>query len=118
MMPLVKRVVYAAGIVLVFLLSFVVPKKKGLCVFGSMFGNAFSGNTKYVFMAAKDAVWLTRSSQIAAEVRARGGRAARFAPWLLLRAEYIFINERRPGDSWMLTSAAAQSGRPADGIPL
>lgn len=91
-MPLVKRVVYAAGIVLVFLLSFVVPKKKGLCVFGSMFGNAFSGNTKYVFMAAKDGVWLTRSSQIAAEVRARGGRAARFAPWLLLRAEYIFIN--------------------------
>jgi len=43
MMPLVKRVVYAAGVVLVFLLSFVVPKKKGLCVFGSMFGNVFSG---------------------------------------------------------------------------
>lgn len=92
MNSLFKKLALAGSIATLFLLSFVVPKKKGLCVFGSTFGASFSGNTKYLFLAMSDGVWLTRSPEVAARVAALGRRAERFAPWLLLRAEYIFIN--------------------------
>src|SRR5579885_808128 len=62
-------------------LTFLVPRRRTLWVFGSWFGRQFSDNSKYLFlyvsrsMPEVDAVWLSRDKRIVKEIRALGFRA-------------------------------------------
>lgn len=59
-------------------MAFLVPKRRGLWVFGSWFGNKFADNSKYLFLYVKRnrpeirPIWLTRKRGLVRELRAQG----------------------------------------------
>lgn len=67
-----------SALVPLYWISFLIPKKRDLWVFGSWFGNKFADNSKYLFLyVAKKhpeirPVWLTRSKGVMDELRAQG----------------------------------------------
>ena len=80
------------------LLSYIIPKKEKLLLFGSTRGESYGGNPKYLHKYADsnglEAVYVTKSDKIKAEISAKGYNVNRgfwVNIWLLLRAEHIFI---------------------------
>lgn len=89
-----------------FVLSLATPRDDALWVFGSNGGEAFSDNSKYLYLHAVDerdrvrAVWLSRSEEVVAELREEGYEAYRTdsprGMWINLRAGYVFVSHGMP----------------------
>ena len=61
-----------------FWISYFIPKKKNLWVFGAWFGERYSDNSRYLFEYVNDnipeisAVWLTKSKSVISDIQTRG----------------------------------------------
>lgn len=89
--------------IVLFLASWIVPKKPGLMVFGAGRGTAFKGNTKYLYLYVNESrpdltpLWLTRSTHIYDQLKEKKLPVVRLdtlqSIWNILRAEYICIEQ-------------------------
>lgn len=85
------------------ILSYLIPKKKGLWVFGSWFGKQYSDNSKYIFeyicqnKKEINSVWITKNEDIKKELDNCGYKCLRYdsikAILTLLRAEVVFMTQ-------------------------
>lgn len=87
------------------ILSFLVPKRKGMVVAGSGLGMRFMGNPKYVYLqlldpqtasaAGLDVVWITENERLFVQMSGRGWPVLRKFSlrgfWALLRAEFLVM---------------------------
>lgn len=74
-------------------LSYLVPKKRGLYIFGNSYGRGFGGNTRALFLKVAGAVWVTQDKQVYESLKSAGYLVSFFSSWLVLRAEFIFVND-------------------------
>lgn len=110
------------------LLSCVVPKKKGLWIFGAWQGYKYSDNSKYMFEyiivnhPEIDAVWITRNSDIVSKLNSEGKKAyMRFSfrgIIACLRAEMAFVTEGDQDISPFLNNDKTISVQLWHGFPL
>ena len=85
---------------LFWILSYLIPKKKKLYIFGCKGRAFFTGNSKYMFLYASrktniDAYFITNNKSIIERLSNKNLKTASnifFRWWLLLKAEYIFID--------------------------
>ncbi len=88
--------------IILFLLSYIIPKKKGHILFSSSFGEAFRGNPKYLYLymfreyEKEKCLWITRKKKIVKELRSRGYRCVSVFNikgfFSILRSEYIVVD--------------------------
>ena len=92
---------FKAGLLLLYPLGYLVPRRKNLCVFGG--GNdTFTDNPKHLFLYASnerkevDAVWITKKKSIYQDLKNKGLRVEMYESprgiWTCLRAKYHFYN--------------------------
>lgn len=90
------------------LVVFLIPKKKGLWVFGAWEGKAFADNAKYFYIyicknnQAINPVWIAKKKSVAEEVNLCGGSGLEIksakAIFSCMRAEYVFITHSISSD--------------------
>jgi len=88
---------------ILYLLSFIIPKKDNLWIFGAWFGKRYSDNPRSVFEYVKknhpdiNAIWLTRNKNILKIIRKYGFKAkltySIAGIWIALRARVGIINQ-------------------------
>lgn len=98
---LFKIPLYILGDIL-YLLSYVIPKRKNLWVFGAWFGKRYSDNSRALFEYVNEnhpeieAVWLTSKNKVMKKVKSRGYKSCLLqcllGTWLSLRAEAGIIS--------------------------
>ena len=93
---------------LVYIIANIVPKKRGLWVFGGWFGKRYSDNPKAFFeyinsqQPSIETIWLAKDKTVVAEIR-KLGRSAYIAEsvigiYIQLRAEIAFVCQALPDD--------------------
>ncbi len=102
LLQLLKEVFLSVFDNLFYFLSIFIPKKNSLWLFGSMFGDKYADNSKYLFEYVNShhpeirAVWFSANSETVSSIRNKGFEAYRFYDprgiLLALRAKVGFIS--------------------------
>ena len=109
-------------------ISFFFPKKKGLWLFGSWYGQRYADNSKYLFEYVTqnrvdvDAVWVTKSDRVYYELKKNKFRVCKGyikTMWLSLRAEKaIFVQSKSLDICYSLNGYVTDLIQLWHGIPL
>ncbi|MBM0065897.1 CDP-glycerol glycerophosphotransferase family protein [Alkalicoccobacillus gibsonii] len=85
-----------------YFLSYLIPVKKNIWVFGSWFGERYSDNTRYLYEYIKEneefieVIWITHSNEIREEIIRNGGKAylinSFMGYWSCSRAKYALLS--------------------------
>jgi len=88
--------------------SFIIPKKKGLILFGSSHGEAFRGSPKYLYMYRykylnrEKSFWITRNKKVSQDLNYKRYPCLYVysikAFWYILRSEYIVVDSTSSKD--------------------
>lgn len=106
-----------AALFVAYALSHLVPSDDDLWAFGADGGDRFVGNPKYLYLHTADRhadevrpVWLSRDSDVVAELRAAGYDAHRATSprglYLTLRADKLFVSHGSGDVAWWCTGSA------------
>lgn len=101
MLKLLFIVLKSIGTSPLYVLSFFVPKKRGLWVFGSWYGKKYADNTKYFFEFCEtkksDNYWIVKDKLLLKSLKNRNVNALYYLSlkglWIQMRAEKAFITQ-------------------------